>query len=208
MTEIIEFLDELFPNPRCELEYNKDYELLIAVMLSARTTDKRVNMVTNVLFSKYPDLKALNEAKLSDIERIIYPVGTHYKKAKYIKEICNSLYKDHNGVVPNDRAYLENLPGVGRKTANVVLANLFDEKCIAVDTHVSRVSVRLGFASKLDDVSVIEHKLNKKLDRNRLNRLHHQLVLFGRYYCTAKNPKCDNCLIKDMCKYIRKNTTK
>lgn len=200
MKIVTDYLDELFPNPKCELNYTKDYELLIAVMLSAQTTDKRVNMVTKVLFEKYDTLEKLKEANLEDVKDIIKPIGTFNKKSLNIISIANRLIKDCNGVVPNDRTYLESLDGVGRKTTNVVLANLYNEPCIAVDTHVSRVSKRLGIARKNDDVLVIEKKLNKKFPKNKLNRLHHQLVLFGRYYCKAKNPNCVNCKLKEICK--------
>ena len=199
MIEIINYLDELFPNPRCELEYNKDYELLIAVMLSAQTTDKRVNMVTRILFKKYDSLEKLSKADINDIIDIIRPIGTFNKKAENIICISKSLLNDKNGIVPNDRKYLESLSGVGRKTANVVLSNLYNVPCIAVDTHVSRVSVRLKLAKKNDDVLVIEKKLTKKFPKDKLCRLHHQLVLFGRYYCKAKNPLCENCKLKDIC---------
>lgn len=199
MNEIINYLDELFPNPHCELNYTKDYELLLAVMMSAQTTDKRVNMVTDVLFKKYDSLEKLSNADINDIIEIIKPIGTFNKKASNIINISKSLLSDKNGIVPNDREYLESLDGVGRKTTNVVLANLYNVPCIAVDTHVSRVSKRLGIAKEKDDVLVIEKKLNKKFPKDILCRLHHQLVLFGRYYCKAKNPLCDNCKLKDIC---------
>ena len=202
--EIISFLDKLFPNPKCELEYTKDYEILIAVMLSAQTTDKRVNMVTRVLFKKYDNLDKLSNADINDIIDIIKPIGTFNKKASNIISIAKSLVNDKNGVVPNDRKYLESLSGVGRKTTNVVLSNLYNEPCIAVDTHVSRVSKRLGIAKKNDDVLIIEKKLNKKFPKDKLARLHHQLVLFGRYYCKAKRPLCENCELRDFCKEKRK----
>ena len=198
--EIIEFLDKLFPNPKCELEYTKDYELLIAVMLSAQTTDKRVNMVTRVLFKKYDTLESFSNADINDIIDIIKPIGTFNKKASNIISISKSLINEQNGIVPNDREYLESLSGVGRKTTNVVLSNLYDVPCIAVDTHVSRVSKRLGLAKRNDDVLTIERKLNKKFPKDKLSRLHHQLVLFGRYYCKAQSPMCENCKLKDICK--------
>lgn len=200
MNNIIEYLDELFPNPRCELNYNKDYELLLAVMLSAQTTDKRVNMVTKILFKKYDSLEKLSSADINDIINIIRPIGTFNKKANNIINISKSLLNDTNGKVPNDRKYLENLSGVGRKTTNVVLSNLYNVPCIAVDTHVARVSKRLGIAKQKDDVLVIEKKLNKFFPKEKLNRLHHQLVLFGRYFCKSQKPNCDNCRLKDMCK--------
>lgn len=195
---IIDYLDEIIPNPKCELEYNKDYELLIATMLSAQTTDKRVNSVTKILFKKYPTLEALKEADINDIKKIIRPIGTFNKKAENIKNIASSLI-EHDGM-KNDRKFLESLSGVGRKTTNVVLSNLYNEPCIAVDTHVSRVSIRLGIARKNDNVLVIEKKLNKFFPKDKLSRLHHQLVLFGRYYCKAINPMCENCKLKDICK--------
>ena len=193
-------MDELFPNPRCELNYTKDYELLIAVMLSAQTTDKRVNMVTSILFNKYPSLKEIKNADINDIIEIIKPIGTFNKKATNLKEITKRLLDDYNGIVPNDRKYLESLPGVGRKTTNVVLANLYNVPCIAVDTHVSRVSVRLKLAKSNDDVLTIEKKLTKKFPKDKLVSLHHQLVLFGRYYCKAINPDCTNCKLRDICR--------
>ena len=202
--EVVIYLDKLFPNPKCELEYTKDYELLIAVMLSAQTTDKRVNMVTKVLFEKYDSLEKLSSANINDIIDVIRPIGTFNKKAKNIISISKALINDKNGIVPNDRQYLENLSGVGRKTTNVVLSNLYNVPCIAVDTHVSRVSKRLGFAKNNDDVFTIEKKLNKKFKDNELIRLHHQLVLFGRYYCKAKNPLCDSCELKNICKEKKK----
>lgn len=204
MQKIIDYLDKLFPEPKCELNYNKDYELLIAVMLSAQTTDKRVNMVTNILFKKYSTLEKLSNADINGIIEIIKPIGTFNKKASNIINISRSLLKDKNGIVPNDRKYLESLPGVGRKTTNVVLANLYNVPCIAVDTHVARVSKRLKIASNNDDVLSIEKKLNKKFPKHKLCRLHHQLVLFGRYYCKAQKPLCSNCELKDMCRESKK----
>ncbi len=201
MNDIIDYLDSIIPNPKCELDYQKDYELLLAVMLSAQTTDKRVNMVTAILFQKYPSLEALASADIEDIIQIIKPIGTYHKKASNIKEISKQLLEKQNGIVPNDRHFLETLPGVGRKTANVVLSNLFNVACIAVDTHVARVSIRLGLAKKGDDVLTIEKKLNRKFPKEKLARLHHQLVLFGRYYCKAQKPICENCALKNICKY-------
>lgn len=195
------YLDELIPNPRCELEYNKDYELLLAVMLSAQTTDKRVNMVTKELFKKYDDLDKLSKADIHNLQEIIRPIGTFHKKALNVKEISKRLLEDQHGMVPNDRLYLESLPGVGRKTVNVVLANLYDENLIAVDTHVARVSKRLKLAKANDDVLIIEKKLNRKFPKDKLGRLHHQLVLFGRYYCKSQKPLCENCKLKKYCNY-------
>ncbi len=204
MNEVMNYLDRLIPNPVCELEFHKDYELLIAVMLSAQTTDKRVNMVTRVLFKKYPNLEALSEADIEDVKQIIQSLGTYHKKASNVILIAQSLLKEQDGKIPNDRTYLESLPGVGRKTTNVVLSILYNEPCIAVDTHVSRVSRRLGFARENDDVLIIEKKLTKKIPKDSLNKMHHQLVLFGRYYCKSINPSCEHCQLKEMCKFYNK----
>lgn len=203
MNRILNYLDELFPNPKCELNYTKDYELLIAIVLSAQTTDKRVNKVTEVLFHKYPTLKEISESPINDIEDIIREIGTFRKKSIYVKEIASKLVNDGYSYVPNDRAYIENLPGVGHKTANVFLSNIYGIDAIAVDTHVSRVSKRLGLVRKNDDVIKIEKKLEKKIPRDRWSKTHHQLVLFGRYYCKAVKPECNNCKIKDLCKYYK-----
>ena len=196
---VLEYLDELYQNPVCELNYNKDYEFLIAIVLSAQTTDKRVNKVTDVLFKKYPSLMDLSIANISDIEDIIREIGTFRKKSIYVRDIALRLVNDGYDYIPNDRKYIESLPGVGRKTANVFLSNIYNEAAIAVDTHVSRVSKRLGFASKNDDVSIIEKKLEKKIPKNRWGRTHHQMVLFGRYHCKAVTPNCKNCKIKEYC---------
>lgn len=201
--EIIAYLDTIIPNPCCELEYHKDYELLIATMLSAQTTDKRVNEVTRILFKKYPSLQSLTDADIDDLKNIIKPIGTYNKKALNIKSIAKSLLYKSDGIVPNDRIFLESLDGVGRKTTNVVLSNLYHVPCIAVDTHVSRVSKRLGIAKDSDDVNTIEHKLNNFFKDEDLCRLHHQLVLFGRYYCKAIKPECKECSLK---KYCQKNS--
>src|SRR5574344_2405854 len=159
MNRIFEYLDLIIPNPKCELNYNKDYELLLATMLSAQTTDKRVNEVTKILFSKYPTIQSLSLANLEDVKNIIKSIGTYNKKAINVIEISKRLFNDKQGIVPNDREYLESLPGVGKKTTNVVLSNLYNVPCIAVDTHVKRVSYRLGISNKNDDVYTVEMKL-------------------------------------------------
>ena len=200
MNKIFSYLDELIKNPVCELEFNKDYELLIATVLSAQTTDKRVNNVTKVLFKKYSSIEALSKASISDIESIIKEIGTYHKKAIFVKEIATRLVNDNIKVLPNNREYLESLPGVGRKTTNVFLSVIYNEPAIAVDTHVARVSKRLGLVNESDTVDIIEKKLMKKVQKERWSRTHHQFVLFGRYYCKAKNPICNNCKLKDICK--------
>lgn len=196
--KILNNLDILFPDASCELNYNKDYELLIATILSAQSTDKRVNSVTSILFSKY-DIFSLKNANLKDIEKIIYPVGTYHRKAEYIKLVAKELVEKYNGIVPNDRVFLESLPGVGRKTCNVVLSNIYNVPAIAVDTHVKRVAKRLGITNE-QDVLKIENDLMKFFPKNKWSRVHHQLVLFGRYICKSQNPDCKNCPF-DNCLY-------
>ena len=199
---VLNYLNELFPNARCELNYAKDYELLIAVMLSAQTTDKRVNQVTSILFKEYATIESLAEANITDIEKIIKPIGTYHLKARNVIEIAKSLRKKS---LCNDREYLESLAGVGRKTTNVVLAELYNEPFLAVDTHINRVSKRLGFAKKDDDVVTIEKKLTRLIPKDNVIHIHHQLIFFGRYHCKAVNPNCKNCKLKDICKYEKKD---
>jgi endonuclease-3 len=194
---IMDYLDLLFPNPKCELEYKKDYELLIATVLSAQCKDKRVNEVTRVLFSLY-DIFSLSKEDENTIRKIITPLGNQNKKAKYIIDIAKSLVENYNGVVPCNREYLESLNGVGRKTANIVLNNVFNIPTFAVDTHVFRVANRLGIIGNTP--REVEMNLQKYFPKDSWGRLHHQLVLFGRYYCTARNPLCDNCKLKNICK--------
>lgn len=204
-SKIEEYLDYLFPDPKCELNYNNDYELLIAIMLSAQSTDKRVNTVTPIIFSRYKNLEELKKADVSDLENIIRPVGSFRKKASYTKEIARILVDEYDGVVPTERERLEALPGIGRKTVNVFLSEFYGVAAIAVDTHVERVSKRLKLAYQKDDVLTIEKKLMRKFDKKVWGRRHLQLVLFGRYYCKAVKPECKNCKLKDICREKKKN---
>ncbi len=201
-SDFYKILDYYIPNPKCELDYNRDYELLIATVLSAQCTDKRVNMVTKELFNKY-DIFSLKDSNINDVIDIIRPCGSHNKKSKYIIDIAKNLVNDYNGIVPNNRKYLESLPGVGRKTCNVVLKNLYDEPGIPVDTHVSRVCKRLGIAKMKDDPIDIEKKLMKNIPKNKWNRVSEQILLFGRYKCKAVNPECGDCLFKKTCNYVK-----
>ena len=190
-------LDLLFPNPICELVYSKDYELVLSVMLSAQTKDSRVNEVTKDLYKKYNTLEKLNTLSIEEIEKSISSIGLYKTKAKNFKTIVSELCK--KGYVPNDRDYLESLPGVGRKTTSVVLSNLFNEPNFAVDTHVHRVSRLLGISEVNDDVLVTEEKLKKYFNVDDWNRVNSQMVLFGRYYCMSKKPQCNNCKLKSIC---------
>ena len=195
MNRIFDYLDELYPNPKCELEFNNEFELLVATMLSAQTTDKKVNIVMKELFSKY-NSETLKNANVKDIENILKPLGMSNKKARYLIDIANK----YNGHILNDRDKLMEYSGVGRKVANIVLLELYNEPYMPVDTHVERVSKRLGLANKNDNVLTIEKKLYKLIPKDKIKRLHYQLVLFGRYHCKSINPNCNICKLKDICK--------
>ena len=195
---IINELDRHFINPKCELEYTKDYELLLSVMLSAQTTDKSVNAATRELYKKYDTLEKLSTLSENEISSYISRIGFNNVKSKNFKKIV-SILKDI-GYVPNDREFLESLPGVGRKTASVVLGELFDVPSFAVDTHVFRVAHRFGITNSKDDVLSTEKKLKKYFKESEYNRVNSQMVLFGRYICTSKKPKCELCNLKNICK--------
>ncbi len=195
-----EYLDEILPEAHCELNYSKDYELVIAVMLSAQTTDVSVNKVTSILFSKYDSLEKLDAAPIEDIEFIIRPIGMSKNKANNLKGIVSSLNREFAGIVPSDKLVLQTLPGVGNKTAGVIRAEIFKIPDLPVDTHILRISKRLGFTLEKDGPLETEMKLKKLIDESRWIRSHHQLIHFGRYYCTARIPKCESCKLKGICK--------
>ena len=201
---IEDYLDFLFESPKCELNYVNDYQLLIAIVLSAQTTDKRVNSVTPIIFKKYKNLESLMNADINDIESILRPLGSFRKKALYVKEIAQILVSQYSGKVPIKRNELEMFPGVGRKTINVFLGEFYNIPAIAVDTHVERVSKRLGLAKDNDSVRVVEEKLKRAFKRDVWTKRHLQLVLFGRYHCKAVKPCCYECMLKDICKYKKK----
>lgn len=194
-SSISKILDGYFKDPKCPLEYTKDYELLFAVMLSAQSTDERVNSVTKELF-KY-NLEEIDKLDRETIEDIIKPVGTQKRKSEYIKKIARKLLEEHGGKVPYDREYVESLPGIGHKTCNVVFSELFGEPSLAVDTHVTRVSKRLGLTDKDADVLKIEEDLCKFFPKESWSKTHVQLVLFGRHICKAVKPLCEECPFKD-----------
>lgn len=208
VTEILNYVTELFPNAHCELNYNKDYELLIAIVLSAQTTDKRVNKVTKVLFEKYKNLESLSRAPIEEIEEIIREIGTFKKKSIFIKNIAKHLLEEQNGKVPNDRKYLKTLNGVGNKTINVFLSEYYNVPAIAVDTHVERVSKRLKLANSNDTVLEVEKKLKRKIPIDLWIKTHHQFIFFGRYHCKAINPNCAECKIKNLCTYYKEKNIK
>lgn len=200
VNQLLEFADSLFPNAKCELFYNKDYELAIAVMLSAQTTDKAVNLVTKPLFEKYSSLKFIDEAPLNDIEDIIKSIGLYKNKAKNIKGIARVILTNFDGKLPSDKNDLQTLPGIGNKSAGVIRCEIFKIPDLPVDTHIIRITNRLGIANKEDEPIDIEMKLKKLIPEDRWIKTHHQLIHFGRYFCTAKNPRCENCKLKDICK--------
>lgn len=189
----------MIENPVCELNYDSDYTLLIAILLSAQTLDKNVNKITPILFEKYPTLQDLKNAELSDLERIIHPLGLSKNKAKSIKNLAITLIEKHNGIVPTSRKELSSLPGIGNKSAGVFLIEFYKQNFLPVDTHVKRVSYRLGLTKEDDNVDLIENKLTSYFNNKDLAITHQRLVLFGRYICTSKNPKCETCLFNKKC---------
>ena len=205
--DVIEkYLDELIPEPKCELNYFNDYSLLIAIMLSAQTTDKRVNEVTEILFNKYPSLEELMHANYNDLKKIIKPLGNYTRKAFNVKEIARILVTLYNGKVPEEREILETLPGVGRKTINVFFSEYLNKPAIAVDTHVERVAKRLDLVKENANVLIIEKALMKNIKETNWGKRHLQLVLFGRYYCKARNPMCKECKLQSICAYYKSNS--
>ena len=198
--EILDILEEMFPNAECELIHKNAFELLIAVVLSAQTTDASVNKITPGLFEAFPTPQALADADIKDVENKIRRIGLYRNKARSIKELSRALVENFDGVVPETMKELKSLAGVGRKTATVVRSVCFDIPSIAVDTHVERISKRLGLAKPQDSVEKVEEKLKRKIKRERWNRAHHLFIFFGRYHCTARNPKCESCPFQSFCK--------
>ncbi|MDY2727531.1 MAG: endonuclease III [Candidatus Onthovivens sp.] len=197
---IMQYFDEILPNASCELEYTTDYSFLIAVMLSAQCTDKKVNKVTNILFNKYRTLEELANASYEDIYNIVLPLGLANHKARNVIEIAQKLLTDFNAKVPINKFELMSLPGVGNKTANVVQVELFKIPQFPVDTHVERIAKRLSIADDKDNVKTVEKKLNEFFPKNERIKLHHQFIHFGRYKCKALSPQCKDCKISCFCK--------
>lgn len=196
---ILNSLKEHYPDAHCALDYKNPFQLLIATILSAQCTDERVNKVTPPLFEKYPDAKAMSEADVLDIERLIHSAGFYKNKAKNIKACCEILVREHRNKVPPDLDSLVRLPGVGRKTANVVLGNAFGiASGVVVDTHVTRLSKRLGWV-KIDDAVKIEHMLNQLCPQSDWIMLPHYLISHGRAICKARSPQCENCFLLSSC---------
>ena len=197
--EIASYLNELYPDAHCELNYDSIFRLLIAVMLSAQTTDISVNKVTPKLFEKYPTPLDLMNADISEVENLIRAIGLYKNKAKNIIATSKELVERFNSSVPSTMEELTSLPGVGRKTANVVLVEGFKIPAFPVDTHVERVSKRLGIAKQLDSVETVERKIKKIYKKEQYGLLHHQFIFFGRYFCKAIKPNCQECRFLNRC---------
>lgn len=198
--EILDILEVAFPDAHCELLHRNAFELIIAVVLSAQTTDESVNKTTPGLFKVFPTPEALANADNKAVEACIKRIGLYHNKARMIQSLSRSLLEQFNGEVPSSMKDLTSLAGVGRKTANVVRSVWFDIPSFAVDTHVDRISKRLGLAKVQDDVEIVEEKCKRKIKRERWNRAHHLFIFFGRYRCTARNPQCIDCPFITFCK--------
>ena len=202
--KIFEALSKATPQPTTELIFKSPFQLLIAVILSAQATDRSVNKATLILFNKAPVAKKLTQMQLSEIENCIKTIGLYKTKAKNILATAKIIDENYHGEVPQDRIALEALPGVGRKTANVILNTIFNEPTIAVDTHIFRIANRMNIA-RGENVLQVEKKLMKFTPKEFLKNAHHLLILHGRYTCTARLPKCRSCLINNLCEYKKKN---
>lgn len=203
--EILDLIDKMFPNPHCELEYFDDFSFLCAVVLSAQTTDKAVNLVTKPLFLKYPTVFDIASSSEDELIPILRPIGLMKNKSHYLIKISKAIVEGYGGKVPHDFNELIKLPGVGRKTANVFLAEIDKRPAIAVDTHVNRVSYRLGLSSSIDNVLKTEHELEAGFDEKDWIKVHYGLLFMGRYKCLSKNPKCSDCNLKSICRYEKRD---
>lgn len=198
--KIVDILKETYPDAKCELNYETPLQLLVATILSAQTTDKKVNEVTESLFKDYPDLDAFLTITNDELEERIKQIGLYRNKAKNLIMMFNQLNEKFNGEVPQTMEGITSLAGAGRKTANVVLSNAFGVPSIAVDTHVFRVSNRLGLANS-ENVVEVEKQLQKELPKKEWSLMHHMLIFHGRRCCTARNPKCEECPLNKICTY-------
>lgn len=205
---ILNTLDEMFPDAHCELNHRNEFELLVAVMLSAQTTDQSVNKLTKTLFEKYKTVEDYANAPISVLEEDIKTIGLYRNKAKSLSAMAKQLIERFDGKVPQTIEELTSLPGVGKKTANVVVSVAFGVPAFAVDTHVERISKRLGFAKKEDSVQVVEKKLMKAIPKDRWIKCHHQFIFFGRYFCKSMNPSCYECPLYDICKEPKRKEIK
>jgi endonuclease-3 len=201
---ILDILAEMFPDAHCELIHANPFELTIAVLLSAQCTDETVNKVTFHLFQKYKTPEDYLAVPLAELEQDIRRIGLFRNKAKNIQQLCRLLLEEYNGQIPQAHEELVRLPGVGRKTANVVVSTAFGVPAMAVDTHVERVSKRLAIANWKDSVLEVEKKLMKAIPKDKWTLTHHRLIFFGRYHCKAQNPQCDVCPLLAGCREGKK----
>lgn len=199
--EVLDILEDNYPEAECALHHKSVFQLIVAVALSAQTTDKSVNLVTPALFERYPDAQSLAEADVEEVSEYIKRIGMYKTKAKNIVGMAQKLVSQYRGQVPEDYDALVSLPGVGRKTANVVLSVGFGHQRIAVDTHVFRVANRIGLVHE-KDVLKTELSLMERIPEERWSRTHHSLIFHGRQCCDARKPKCDECPINTLCEYI------
>lgn len=200
----LDTMGEMFPDAHCELVHSNPFELVIAVSLSAQCTDALVNKVTKDLFQKYKTPEDYLSVSLEELQNDIRSIGLYRNKAKNIQKLCHLLIDEYGGEVPRDRDELTNLPGVGRKTANVVVSVAFGVPAIAVDTHVERVSKRLGFCRWKDSVLEVEKALMKKVPMEEWSVTHHRMIFFGRYHCKAQRPQCEVCPLLELCREGKK----
>ncbi|MGM9966986.1 MULTISPECIES: endonuclease III [unclassified Rummeliibacillus] len=204
----LEKMEEMFPDAHCELVHENPFELTIATLLSAQCTDVLVNKVTATLFKKYKTPEDYLAVSLEELEQDIRSIGLYRSKAKNIQKLCQRLLDEYNGIIPDSREELVTLPGVGRKTANVVLSVAFGHPALAVDTHVERVTKRLGLCKWKDSVLEVENTVMRKTPKEKWSKTHHQLIFFGRYHCKAQNPNCSECPLFEICREGQKRAKK
>jgi len=203
---LIDYFTNNFPEPRTELEYSNSFHLLIAVILSAQCTDKRINMVTPALFRDFPTPELLAHSNFDELFPYIKSVTYPNSKTKHLLGMARMLYEDFDSRVPETVADLQKLPGVGRKTANVIASVIYNQPVLAVDTHVFRVSKRIGLANSNSRTPLsVEQQLMRYIPENLISKAHHWLILHGRYICIARNPKCEKCGLQNFCRYFEKN---
>lgn len=203
-SKILEWFEANMPQAQSELNYSNPFELLVAVILSAQCTDKRVNLVTPALFAAYPTAEAMAQASAADVFSFIHSVSYPNAKAEHLAAMARKLVSDYNGQVPCDEEQLISLPGVGRKTAHVVMAVIWNQPTMAVDTHIFRISERLGLTTNSKSVLATERQLTKYIPAELIPKAHHWLLLHGRYVCTARKPHCERCGIRDFCRFYTK----
>lgn len=203
---VLSFLSNNYPDAKCSLDFSSPFQCLVAVMLSAQTTDKAVNQVTPSLFSSFPDAFSMAQADVSEIEEKIKTLGLYHNKAKNLSDLANTLVNQYEADLPKEKEDVLSLPGVGIKTCNVVLSETRNVPAIAVDRHVARIAYRLGYAKKDNEPSKIEAKLEKQFPKEEWINLHHRLIAFGRDVCHSQNPECGRCLLHEYCSYFKKSS--